>query len=403
MIQLPNGCYCSNPTVNPENWFTGGKSLLQKNWYIQYYFHDSRFRDDPKYKYGKLVIVKGMNKFKTLSERREATARLLENELALLKNEGYNPITLQRFTATASLASDIPGQTPLCRALELAKQKLICEQHTIEDIDSMLRYINPAATALQLDVMPVDEIRQKHIKLILEQCGKMKESFSGHRFNKYRSYLMILFKELLQLESISANPVKDIAKQKTVKRIRKTLTDKDRKRIEKHLKKKSPQFLAFLNIFFHSGGRLTELMHLKAKDVDLKRQRYTCIVKKGKNYREVERTIKNVILPLWKKQLKNSGREDYVFSAGLLPGPKAIRTEQITRRWHTHVKKDLNITADFYSLKHLNTDETAALLSLEDAAAHNSHASTVITMKHYAIGEKERQHERLKKVGNRFA
>jgi hypothetical protein len=86
-----------------------------------------------------------------------------------------------------------------------------------------------------------------------------------------------------------------------------------------------------------------------------------------------------------------------------VPGPKAIRTEQITRRWYTHVKKDLNITADFYSLKHLNTDETAAMLSLEDAAAHNSHTSTVITMKHYAVGEKERQHERLKKVGNKFA
>jgi hypothetical protein len=318
MIQLPNGCYCSKPTVNPDNWQTGGKSLLQKSWYIQYYFHDPRLRDDPKYKYGKLVIVKGMNMFKTLAERREATSRLMENELALLRNEGYNPITLQRFTDSASVVSDIPGLTPLCNALELAKQKLICERHTIEDIDSMLRYINPAATALQLDVVPVEEIRQKHIKLILEQCGKMKETFSGHRFNKYRSYLMILFKELMQLESIPANPVRDIAKQKTVKRIRKTLTDKDRKRIEKHLKKKSPQFLNFLHIFFHSGGRLTELMHLKAKDVDLKRQRYTCIVKKGGNHREVERTIKNVVLPLWIKQLKNCGREDYVFSSGLV-------------------------------------------------------------------------------------
>lgn len=128
---------------------------MQKAWYIQYYFHDPKFREDPKYKYGKLVIIKGMNKFKTLGERREATAKLIENELALLRNDGYNPITLKRIVTPASMASDISEGTPLCKALELAKSKVVCERHTREDIDSMLRYFNEAAIALQLDSMPV--------------------------------------------------------------------------------------------------------------------------------------------------------------------------------------------------------------------------------------------------------
>jgi hypothetical protein len=39
----------------------------------------------------------------------------------------------------------------------------------------------------------------------------------------------------------------------------------------------------------------------------------------------------------------------------------------------------------------------------EMAAALAGHTSTVITMNHYATGEKKRQDERLKKVGNKFA
>jgi len=77
---------------------------------------------------------------------------------------------------------------------------------------------------------------------------------------------------------------------------------------------------------------------------------------------------------------------DFVFGKGLCPAKESNRAEQITRRWNVYVKKKLNIEADYYSLKYLNTDETAALLDGNDAAAHNSHTSTVIMLKHYAFG-----------------
>jgi hypothetical protein len=67
---LPNGCSCSDPTVYPANWENTGASIKQ-DWYIQYYFYDPVFKE--KYKNGKLFIVKGgINRLKTLSERREA-------------------------------------------------------------------------------------------------------------------------------------------------------------------------------------------------------------------------------------------------------------------------------------------------------------------------------------------
>ncbi len=58
MKQLPKNCYCSDFSVYPNNWSKSGASI-KKDWYIQYYFHDPAFKNNPKYRYGKLCIVKG--------------------------------------------------------------------------------------------------------------------------------------------------------------------------------------------------------------------------------------------------------------------------------------------------------------------------------------------------------
>ena len=127
---------------------------------------------------------------------------------------------------------------------------------------------------------------------------------------------------------------------------------------------------------------------------------------KGKRIKTIARTIgisKNTVKAYCQKldALSSKRNEPFIIQQlNHLPEPEH---EQITRRWKRHIKDKLGIEADFYSLKHLNTDETAALLDLGDAAAHNSHTSTVITLKHYAFGEKARQQERIKKVGNSFA
>jgi integrase len=157
----------------------------------------------------------------------------------------------------------------------------------------------------------------------------------------------------------------------------------------------------FIHIFFHSGSRTTEILRVQGEHVDLKKQKVKYLVLKGQQNELVERTIKDIALPLWQFAMEGCGPKDFIFSSGLKPGPKAIRAEQISRRWRTHIKKKLGIACDFYSLKHLNTDQTSAILGLNAAAAHNSHKSTIITQT-YAVNEKERQHEQLKKINNGF-
>jgi hypothetical protein len=67
------------------------------------------------------------------------------------------------------------------------------------------------------------------------------------------------------------------------------------------------------------------------------------------------------------------------------------------------VKKKLGIQADFYSLKHLHTTEVVDLLNEVEAAKHNEHASTAMVVGIYDVRKTEREHEKMKRLGNKFA
>ncbi|MBC7510887.1 MAG: hypothetical protein H7320_19400 [Ferruginibacter sp.] len=270
---------------------------------------------------------------------------------------------------------------------------------------SMLKYVTQASNKLKFNSIEICELKRRHIRFLLDEVKIIRKVFSNSRYNKYRTYIMILLEELMELEAIDANPAKDIRKKKETVVLKDLLTDKQRTDVNTYLYANYRNFWQFLHIFFHSGSRIIELCRVTAKDVDLENQRCKYLLKKGRAWVEVWRPIKNSVLELWAAQIKDAKPDDFIFSVGLVPGVVKISSSQIGRRWNRLVKKNkaLGITADFYSLKHLNTDETAAELDLKDAAAQNSHTSTVITMKHYALGEKERQNERLKNVANKFA
>jgi hypothetical protein len=142
------------------------------------------------------------------------------------------------------------------------------------------------------------------------------------------------------------------------------------------------------------------MMQVKRCDVDMGNQVFMVTIKKGQLLKEVLKPIKDIVLPYWVEALNYAGPHDFIFSRNLQPGPTPIGSFQITKRWNKYVKKELGIEEDFYSLKHLNLDQTAALLDIRDAAALASHTTTSITQKYYAINEKHRQMQRLKELSN---
>ena len=285
----------------------------------------------------------------------------------------------------------------LTKSLDYAFSKLKVEPHTRECVASSLKYIQLSIRALGYNQIEAHRITRKHVRLIMDQC-EQDRNLSARSWNAYRTYLGMLFEQLMEYELIENNPVLQLRKKQEDEVVRTVLTLEQRKLLIVHLQETDPVFLRFIQIFFHSGARRTELLDLRIENIHLDKGYYQVFVKKGRKKRWVTKVIKEIALPFWREQIGNriSG---YIFSIGLLPGDKPIRPEQVTRRWKRHVKDKLDITADLYSLKHLNTDEVSSELSLIEAAKHNSH-SVQMAKKHYAVNETLRELERVRKIKN---
>jgi integrase len=396
MLQLANGCQCSNLTVHPKNWKQSSADTSLP-WYIHYRFYDRTNNII------KPVIVKGMNHLTDLHQRRDATEALLNTELEMLKRRNYNPITGQFETGDNEPEYVIDPQMPFIAALRQAVKEMNASGDTKQDAKYVVNGIEAAAKQLRFDIKPVSEIHRRHLIAILKRCSKINKNWTANTFNSYRANLLMLYKVLIEMETVDFNPVRDIGKQTTVKKIRERLTPDQRRIVNNHLHANHYRFWLYTQIFFHSGSRTAELFRLQGKDIDLAGQRFKCIIMKRKQPVEIWKPIKDIAVGFWQEAVEGCGGNDFVFSKGLQPGPDKILAEQITKRWRKHVKKELGITADFYPLKHLNLDETAEALSIEDAAKMAAHTTPVITMEVYAIGEKERQDQRLKKVRNPFS
>ena len=399
MIKLSSGFTYSGIEVFPKNWKTK-KASLKKDWYIYYRFYTNDVHDNPKNTNGSLVVRKGMNHFKTLEERQNETVRVLSKEKDKLEIEGYNPLVIKDKTPAIEIATVIET-TSFIKALRIVEKNIKGSDSSKRDLKSILGFVSEAASTLNYSDISVSSVSRKHLKQILLLIDE-KYGESPHRYNKVRSYLMILYNELIELELVDANPLTAIKKRKTIERLRDLPSIEARKIIDSHLHENHYSFWVFMNIFFHSGARLTEMMLVKRKDVELNKQCFKIIIKKGSTYKEVEKPIKNIALKFWEIAVANANQEDYIFSKNLKPGVSPIQSYQITKRWKRLVKVKLGIAEDFYSLKHLNLDETSAILDLKDASKMASHTSTAVTKKHYAVNENSRQNTRLKEVNNPF-
>lgn len=397
MILLPHGCSCSEISVNPKNWKTGNKSLLKKNWRIHYYFRDPEFKN--KHPYGKLISIKGMNRFKTLEERRAVTQLLIDEEIYILKTQGYNPITKTNNGPEIELNPEILPETTICDAIDLAKNKIECVNSTLNDLKVCARYFNKSCRQLKYHNLKIGDVKRIHVKNILDN-QRLQNNYSNNRFNKVRANMLMIFKQLVLCDAIDYNVVSDIEKKKETKKIRVTFTNEEVNEIKKHLKSNYYTFYRYMQIFFHSGCRSTELFDLKIKDIDFNNQRFKVLVKKGRSsYEEQWRAINKNSLEFWKELINESKLDDYVFSYKFCPGNTKISARQVSIKWRKYIKIDLGINKDFYLLKHLHTTKVIDLYaSPKLASGINGHKSTRMNEKHYDLHHDKRIIEDAKKI-----
>lgn len=395
MILLTHGCSCSELKVNPKNWKTGGKILLKKNWRIHYYFRDQEFKEQ--YPYGKLISVKGMNKFKTLEERREATKILIEEEYYALKVQGYNPITKTTNGPDIDFDPEISPDTTICEAVELARKKITAEKSTLTDLKTSAKYFNKSCRQLRYHLIRVADIKRRHIYNILENQQKQNK-YTNERYNKIRAYMHMIFKQLVKSDAIEYNLISEIDKLKETKKIPITFTDDEINSIITYLKPNHYPFYRYFQIFFHSGSRSTEMFDLKRSDIDLDNQRFKILVKKGKYNEEQWRGINKNVFKYWVELYNAADLNDYIFSYNFSPGPTKIAARQVSDKWRKYIKNRLGINKSFYKLKSLHTTKVITLYNRDLAAGINGHKSTKMNDKHYDALHRERIIEQAKNM-----
>lgn len=395
-ILLPNGCAMSTPTVNPSDWKSGGRSLLYKDWYIQYYFYDP-FGKRKK----KLCIVKGMNEYKTLKERRSVTEIIIEDEIHT-NQRGYNPILKKFIIPEDPAEADLHPDLPFIDSFRIALTKVDSTSNHKKEIKIAVNRLEKAAIKLKLANNTIGELQRVDMKRMMEAC-KLPDSY----FNKFRSYISRLFLELLEYECCETNLMRDIRKKKTVNKKREILSPDEFKIVMQYLHDNYYEFWRYAQIFLYSGARTSELFLLQAEKVSLKLQEFVVTIKKGQHYKEHTKVILQQILPLWQEILNDAKPKDYIFSKGLVPGAEPISPKQITRRWYRLVKnsekiKDdegnvMNITSDFYALKHSFLDSLPTELA-QSMASHTSAKTTSI----YQVNKEKREREKLKSLDLNF-
>lgn len=407
MIQLRYGCRYSGIKVLPANW--KHTTTVKTHWKIYYRFYAPGLTGvGTRYPKGKLVAVQGMNDYHTVNERREFTKAMIHVIEKDLHEKDYNPITGYRKEDESAIEYGIDPYTPLPDALQAAHDKLDVAKTTMGIARSVLGYVKTACIRLRLDVLPVSEIKRRHVMAILEQCGRIKgNKWTANTYNLYRSHLMMLFKILCAWEAVEHNPVDaQLPKKKEFRRRRKTLTDAQRGAIDKGLKEDNYRFWLIMQIFFYSGARETELVLVKRTDVDIKQQEVTYTIMKGKEYREETRPIPANAVQFWEQALVGATGKQFIFSKGLKPGDKSIRPEQITRRWRKWVKNKKDSDGnrvygedipDFYSLKHSHSSEVASKVGTRLAALHNRHTEAILKSNYDTEG-KDRDMEILKGI-----
>jgi integrase len=388
--KLENGCYFTDLWVSPKNWNTlTSRKSLSLNWYVQCKFHDPLFKE--KYPDG-FPFRKKVNGFQTLNERKEAIELLLSEIPKLFIDKGYNPITKKYDKKIIYLDEELNETLPVMRAFRLALEKSDASEKHRHEIKVALNRFEKGLEILRLEDVKINDFSRRQLKITLDRLN-----LPSSYFNKFKTYLSSLFGILLEYECCETNLARDIIKKKTTQKIRKTLSDSEFKRVLGYLQENHSEFHRYMMIFFYSGGRSAELLRLKKSDVNLEKQEYKVLIKKGKQYKEVIKIIIPASIPFWQEILDLAKDDDFLFSKKLLPGKSSIMPYQITLRWKRHVKNKLGITADFYSLKHLFLDlidQTQSGQNLSSKLA--SHTTSTITNSVYLVGKKDRENEILK-------
>lgn len=306
---------------------------------------------------------------------------MLQDMKELIDEKDYNPRTKQFMFDDGELNPNLSMLDCLDRALS---SKSYTPQH-LKAVQSALKYFKIGTEKKRLDYIKIKDVELIHIKQILESCN-----LTNYSFNKYKKYLSSLFTDLVDAGCLKINPCTGIKAKKHITEIKDIFTDEELQKISKVILWKFPDFNNFFQIFYMSGCRVSEIMSIKKKDVNIEKSEFKILLKKGGIDIKEKRAIIADAIIYWKDQLSKASDDDYIFSSNFQPGPKLIDRDYVYKYW----KRNIRIKT-IYTLKHTFLDKVEeANYNAQIMAGHRDDRTTSI----YTVGREKRRLEAQKQI-----
>ncbi len=344
------------------------------DWFIQCRFYESD-REKP------FTYRRRLNRFKDEKERKQIEKLLLKQMTTLLDEKDYNPRTKQFMFMEEELNPNLSLIEALGKALE---RKTYTPEH-VKVVESALNRFKLNLTKLELDYLKIKDVELIHIKKVLEACN-----LSNYSYNQYKKMLSSLFTDLVDESCLKVNPCTGIKSKKHIVEKKEVFNDKELQRVSERILRDAPLFYNFYQIFYMSGCRVPEMIGLKAKDINLEKQEFTILLKKGGLFVREKRAIVPDAMEFWKRQMKKVKGDEYIFSYGFIPGEILLTRDYVYKFW----KKKVRIKT-IYALKHTWLDKVEeAHYDAQIMAGHRDDRTTSI----YTVGREKRRLEAQKKI-----
>lgn len=326
---------------------------LHKNsayWYIDYYLQNPNTGAEERF-----IVKKGLNskRLKDNPENRLKSAKNIEADInSMLAKGEINPW------------ADHGPQKPEYTILQALEAVLPIRQGKVEESS-----FNTYKITYNFFVEGIKELGFANVKVkdfddlyaskVLNYLV-IKHPCSNARYNDHRTFMSTFFAVMVKQKMIPQNPFFyiDIKKREEPTKFNPP-TDDEQTKINNHLFNNHKPLFIYKSLVYAVGARPgKEVLNLKPDDIDFANNIITIrreFVKAGRKNKIL--LLDPGLAVLLKEHIQGAQPGWYIFSRGLLPGPKKLCRNTPTNHWKEVVKVGMKINRNMYGQKHRRTDE----------------------------------------------
>ncbi|WP_421802878.1 tyrosine-type recombinase/integrase [Flagellimonas sp.] len=325
-----------------------GRPDLSKRWYVYFYYRNPKTGNMDKRPF---KHYRGINRYKTVRDRKRAGKQLLRVVNRLLRTE-YNPFVPG--SANKNPVDTVKG----CFETALEHKKPFVKETTYNSYEDYLNMFLDWASKNSIARMPIDKLTRKHISGYLNYLGREKPHGKGlmpTSIANHKGNLSALMGQMVMDDIIPENFIAKIPTKKNKPTKNQPFSMDELKELRKYTKEHEPVLYNFLQFIFYSFMRNNEIARIQIKHINMDK-RIISIETKGEKKSHIL-MIDKLYRMLKDWNVANLPKDYYLFTPEGVPGKWEAnvksRVDYFSERF-AKVKTELKLPKEknSYSLRH---------------------------------------------------